>query len=1067
MPANPEPATIRATFRWLNHTALGATEVRVVKTGGVLDKIGFFSEPSAFVRACVEANALGNVYVGIQARPARFLSSDPNMLVRRSSGGRTDDIEIVSSTVIDLDPVRPRDTASTDTERDDALAVADRAAAWFEAEGFERPQVMMSGNGAQLWLAFDPIALDADNRAIVAANLKDLEALVRERFETTTIKVDSIHDLGRIIKVIGTVARKGDDTAERPHRLSYPLGDQIRRPCAVLRARLLAPRAIAPCVATPASRLRRLPLRNDTLPEGSETTLVSSAPVSLCTPLQRLWDEGYPTDRSRALFGVTMMLAHKGIVPEQIIELVTHFDKRTGAKLVERDPAAYIRHDYDKILASSAGTEIKPPCKMVQDMGYCGVNVVPGAVCELHDPVLDVGGAIDALPIDLPERERNYRMRRIFDALADLNTSDAAPHIVRISNVFNLNSETIAQALKAASARSALRRQETAREPSPNVTHDATTSTTPVAIPPTAGDAGGVVLATLDGEIAADQANYFVPNRDSRRIISSFVLTPTHRIATERGEVIVASATTDLGTHFNNLQFPREAFTSRRDLLRHLPSTDMQWTGDDKHVQGLLRSLARHPGVVHQKGSMVLGGFAGDNSRLWIFPGGAISASGFVDPPPVVYVPTGNSLDKRVRFESTDDATFNHVARVVFTDLPHVNVPPVTVPLIGWFLATVLKPWVMRHYGSFPILNVTGTGGTGKTSMLCEVFLPLLGQPDAEPGSVTGTEFTLLRQLSSTSSIPIVLDEYKPQDMPQDRVDQIHRYARRIYKGEIEERGHADQSVTSYHLTAPLVIAGETRPSDAALLERFITASPTKGTLEAHPEFPAAFARLRATPLHFFAPRYIQFALARDLRTDLVAVETRVGAVIADRPMPLRVVTNLHTMALGVHLFEQFAEVCGMPRREPLDLSAGIDSVLRDVTGGSAQPRNALDHFVETIAVMASRRELREGDEYMRKEGILYVRFEQSYAAFRKHLRAAGYRENPIDKEPLRRLVRENFAQGGYVIRDPDADTRVYFTATQRYHAVAIDLERAAHLLADEFQSVSASLDAWPHLEEP
>jgi len=49
------------------------------------------------------------------------------------------------------------------------------------------------------------------------------EAEVRARTESDRIKVDSIHDLPRIIKVVGTVSRKGEPTDERPHRLSAAL----------------------------------------------------------------------------------------------------------------------------------------------------------------------------------------------------------------------------------------------------------------------------------------------------------------------------------------------------------------------------------------------------------------------------------------------------------------------------------------------------------------------------------------------------------------------------------------------------------------------------------------------------------------------------------------------------------------------------------------------------------------------------------------------------------------------------------------------------------------------------
>ncbi len=56
----------------------------------------------------------------------------------------------------------------------------------------------------------------------------------------------------------------------------------------------------------------------------------------------------------------------------------------------------------------------------------------------------------------------------------------------------------------------------------------------------------------------------------------------------------MGDALTDRGTTLQ-LRLPLSAFHSKRDLIRQLPSADLQWTGTDNNVQGLLRVLARRP----------------------------------------------------------------------------------------------------------------------------------------------------------------------------------------------------------------------------------------------------------------------------------------------------------------------------------------------------------------------------------------------------------------------------------------------------------------------------------------
>mgnify|MGYP001248693828 FL=1 len=156
----PDPETIRRTYRWLAHAAHGVSEVRVIRPGKGVAGIGFFDDEEAFVAECVRTNAAGNVYVGIQPRPRRLLTLAPNTIRPLRSGAGRKDIEVVTSTVVDLDPVRPKETASTAEELQDAIQAASEAVGWTQGEGLLQPARVMSGNGAQLWFAFPPIVLD-------------------------------------------------------------------------------------------------------------------------------------------------------------------------------------------------------------------------------------------------------------------------------------------------------------------------------------------------------------------------------------------------------------------------------------------------------------------------------------------------------------------------------------------------------------------------------------------------------------------------------------------------------------------------------------------------------------------------------------------------------------------------------------------------------------------------------------------------------------------------------------------------------------------------------------------
>ncbi|MDP9362703.1 MAG: hypothetical protein M3Q10_00480, partial [Chloroflexota bacterium] len=121
--------------------------------------------------------------------------------------------------LIDVDPVRADDTgdSATDAERDAALAVRDEIKGWLAGLGWPEPvSVAMSGNGGALVYRID-LPNDEAARGLVDGVLRALAA----RFDTEAASVDTgVGNADRLTKVVGTVARKGAGTPERPHRLA-------------------------------------------------------------------------------------------------------------------------------------------------------------------------------------------------------------------------------------------------------------------------------------------------------------------------------------------------------------------------------------------------------------------------------------------------------------------------------------------------------------------------------------------------------------------------------------------------------------------------------------------------------------------------------------------------------------------------------------------------------------------------------------------------------------------------------------------------------------------------------
>ena len=1025
----PDESTIRATWRWLAHGAHGVSEVRVIRPAGGIIGIGFFDNEEAFVRECVRTNAAGNVYVGIQPRPRRLFDAAPNVVRPLKTGAGRKDIEVLTATVIDLDPVRPKDTASTDAELALAMDAANEAVAWCETEGLTRPRLMMSGNGAQLWFALPPTALEGERRERLQAGLKAFETKVRERTQTDAVHVDSIHDVARIIKVIGTVSHKGDGKGDRPHRVSAALAGFDRVEDATLLARLdvepeptlpvQQPRVSLPVVgnapAPGTTKAKRTP-------DGSYDW---QHPVPMCGPIQHLWDHGAESDRSGAIMDMVRLFAHEGLGLDEITDLIIEWDRRGErmGKLAGRDGAAYVRKTYEKVLAAAGADGVQMPCKSLQTKHQlCKVNVEPGVRCERWDALFGIDARIEAIPTDTPAQDLEVRLKPILQLIAGRDPAVQSKYLGLVEKRFGLKAKDLRKSVaKVASALAG-------------------------------DDTGEVPPEELDGAIHEDASCYYcLTPRGETRILSSFTIEPTMRVETEEGELILGYANTDKNGRVPNLRFPLSAFHSKRDLIRHLPSADLQWTGSDNNVQGLLRVLAKKE-IPRRAGTTMLGEYKRGEHHLWLGPDCAIGKDGFIDKPPVVYVPSGATLDKKVSYQPCTDDEFLKVARVVFESLPLANTPKVILPIIGWFFATPVKPRFMDTVGSFPLLFVWGTQGSGKSSIIIDVLWPLFGIVADEPFSVTETEFATLKTLTSTTSIPVFMDEYKPGDMQRNRLGALHRFLRRLFRGEVEQRGRPDLKLNAFHLQAPVCVASETRPTEGAIVERIITANPLKTTLTARGSCKANYELLKAAKLRLFAPRYIQFCLGRDFDADLEVARAVAKALLDGRKVPVRIVENLTAMLLGVHLFEEFAKHCGCELPDELGVEAAVNAVLEDVLETDHGVKNALDHFLEMLGVMAVQGDLKHKVHYVFEDGHLAVHLESAYDAFRAHCKRIDYEGEMVDLKALRRLVTESKKQGGFVTAESE---RVTFDSGRR-RAFLVDLSKTKVVTADDFPTPEA-----------
>lgn len=193
-------------------------EVRVIY-GNAPALSGYFTDADTLIDNLRRINHRDcNVYITLNQINSACYSRTQRDVFYKSPKTSTKDGEIdgYDWLMIDLDPDRVTGVSSSARELDAAHKLGNKIYLALKNLGFEKPVCADSGNGVHLLYR---ISLDnnPERTALVKRCLQALDML----FSDKTIKIDvSNHNPSRICKLYGTLAQKGSNTKERPHRMS-------------------------------------------------------------------------------------------------------------------------------------------------------------------------------------------------------------------------------------------------------------------------------------------------------------------------------------------------------------------------------------------------------------------------------------------------------------------------------------------------------------------------------------------------------------------------------------------------------------------------------------------------------------------------------------------------------------------------------------------------------------------------------------------------------------------------------------------------------------------------------
>jgi hypothetical protein len=208
---------IKKTLSILFHPG-DVVELRALGVQGRIHA-GYFDD---FERLAIEAARLSGqadgVYVVLNEINKALLARSQNRITI-SPKNLTQDKDITRRRYLpfDIDANRPAGISSTDNEHEAAFTTAKQIRTYLiEQMNFPSDSIIMgdSGNGAHILIHID-LPNDSESEELIKTCLK----AVAVKFNNNSATVDqTVFNAARIWKLYGTLACKGDNTKERPHR---------------------------------------------------------------------------------------------------------------------------------------------------------------------------------------------------------------------------------------------------------------------------------------------------------------------------------------------------------------------------------------------------------------------------------------------------------------------------------------------------------------------------------------------------------------------------------------------------------------------------------------------------------------------------------------------------------------------------------------------------------------------------------------------------------------------------------------------------------------------------------
>ena len=318
-----------------------------------------------------------------------------------------------------------------------------------------------------------------------------------------------------------------------------------------------------------------------------------------------------------------------------------------------------------------------------------------------------------------------------------------------------------------------------------------------------------------DNPIYEYMGRYWRAKGDTTYPITNFVFKPVEMIVSDDETQLTADLVT-VRMETYRLTFMTADFSNQQKFknLLNKNTIALSYLGGDGDLE-LLKSYISELEWETKRGVKAMGIYDHDGRLVFVSNDGAIEKGGVVVSD-IVQLDRYESIESNII--SCDPLTKDKLVELGKL-LMSYNEPAKAVSILAWAAGCFIKEHLRAEGIKFPHLFLIGEAGSGKSTTLERVLLPIFSETRVTAATQV-TAFTLMKESASSNLIPLPLDEFKPSKMDRVKISTLYNHFRDSYDGHEGVRGRADLSVVTYDLAAPLIVAGEESADEAAIREK-------------------------------------------------------------------------------------------------------------------------------------------------------------------------------------------------------------------------------------------------------